>query len=217
MMGRHGYQVDVPLSIAGVPNDVELLPDGASITFQAADGTTWSSGRYTYPALARNLPGPGPATLNANVDVPAEFFERAKDQPVRLTADLYVSLFGNPVSKTIPIQSTPTSAVDGLQCRTGAFRQLVCAAPFGWPGRLIYAKFPSGGTLLFTRFISYSPFPAAMAFDEVSSRAISFPKDEREVTIVSNQPLGSFRRTVTVDNFPLKELSLRIVGTTRKE
>ena len=63
MMGRHGYQVDVPLSIAGVPNDVELLPDGASITFQAADGTTWSSGRYTYPALGRNLPGPGPPLL----------------------------------------------------------------------------------------------------------------------------------------------------------
>jgi hypothetical protein len=217
MIGRQGFQLDVPLKIGGIPQDVELIPDAVSLTFEAADGVTWSSGAYIYPALGKDRPGPGPTILNANVDLPMQSFERIKNQPVKLTAELYVTLFGNPQRKTIPIQATPVGALAGLQCRSGAFRQLVCSAPFGWPARLIYAQFPSGGMLAFTRFISYSPFPAGLAFDAGASRAVTVPEGEREVTIVTTEPLASLRHVFAIENFPLAELSLPITGTTRRE
>jgi hypothetical protein len=217
MMGRKEYQVAVPVSISGVPPDVELIPDAISLRFDLADGTTWSSGPYIMPALAKDAPGPGPAILNANVDLPAGFTESARRQKVALHADLYLTLFGNAQSKTIRIHPKPVDALDTLRCQTGAFRQLTCMAPFGWPNRLLYAKFASGGELPFTRFVSYSPFPAGIAFDEVASRSVTYPNGNEEVTIISHQPLGSYRRHFTIDNFPMAELSIQVQRTTRTE
>lgn len=217
MLNRGDYQVDVPLKIDGVPRDVELIPDGISFRFEAADGTAWESGPYVYPALGKRMPGPGPAILNANVDLPPGFYSRAKGRSLKVTADVYVSLFGQPLSKTIAIQGAGVNAVDGLLCRTGPFRQLLCMAPFGWPSRIVYAQFPSGGKLPFTRFISYSPFPSGLAFDEVASRSVSYPEGERQVTIISNQPLGSFKLRFAAENFPLADFSIPIRRSSRKE
>ena len=76
-MWRGGVQVDIPLAVSGPSGDVEIAPDAITLAFETSDGSRWSTGPYRYPALAKQLPGPGPAVMNANIDVPIEFHTRA--------------------------------------------------------------------------------------------------------------------------------------------
>ena len=65
--------------------------------------------------------------------VDQSFFNNVRNQRVTLHASLYLTVFGNPRSGTIPLQSTPVNAIGGLQCSLGIFNNFVCAAPFRWP------------------------------------------------------------------------------------
>jgi hypothetical protein len=218
VQGRNDFQIDVPIAVRGIPDDVEVVPDGLSLIFQAADGSTWSSGNYIYPALAKVAPGPGAPILNANVDVPGEFFERAKDQRVKAKGTLYLTIFGNSQARTIPIQSRPVNVQDGMQCRLGVFEQLSCWSAFRWPARLVYAKFGNGGAVPFTGWsVSYSPFPAGMVSDAVESRQVSVRRGAHEVTILTKEPLAFLRRDFEIDNFPLVTLGHRVIGSRRRE
>ena len=217
MLGRSGVQIDVPMAIRGIADDVEIIADAVSLTFQAADGTTWTTGPYKSPALAKQSPGPGATVLNANVDVPAEFFDRSKRQRVKLTGSLYITAFGNPRATTIPIQTIPVNVNDGLQCSISLFQHLSCRSAFRWPARLVYAKFRYGGLLPFTRSVSYSPIPAGFDLFTVESRQVSLPAGDREVTIVITERLRSFRRDFEIDDFPLLNFGERVSGSNRRE
>jgi hypothetical protein len=217
MSRRSGVQIDVPIAIRGIADDVEVIADGVLLTFQAADGTTWTTGPYKSPALAKQSPGPGATVLNANVDVPAAFFDRSKQQRVRLTGSLYITAFGNPRATTIPIQTTPVNVSDGLQCSISVFQYLSCRSAFRWPARLVYAKFRDGGMVPFTRLVSYSPVPGGLDLFTVESREVSLPSGEREVTIVVTERLGSFHRDFEIDDFPLSNFGQRVRGSNRRE
>lgn len=217
MQGRNGVQIDVPIAVRGIPDEVEVVPDAVSLTFQAADGSTWSSGNYIYPALAKVSPGPGAPILNANVDVPGQFFDRAKDQRVKAKGTLYLTVFGSSEVRTIPIQNRPVSVSDGLQCSLGMFEQLSCWSAFRWPARLVYAKFGNGEAVPFRGWsVSYSPFPAGMV-SGVESRQVSVRRGAHEVTILTKEPLAFLRHDFEIDNFPLVTLSRRVMGTQRRE
>jgi hypothetical protein len=217
MMWQQGVQVDVPITVHGIPIDVEALPDAVSLTFETPGGRRWSSGLYVYPALAKMLQGSGPAVLNANVDVPRDFFEHAKRKRVRVSGTLYLTVFGNARAKTIPLATTPVDVADGLQCFVGAFEQLTCRSPFRWPARLVYAQFTNPGLIPLTRSLSYSPFPAGLGFDSVESRYTSVARGAHEVTIVIRDRLASLSHDFEIDNFPLAELSTPVIGTNRRE
>jgi hypothetical protein len=217
MMWRKDFQVDVPLAVRGIPEDVEVIADAVSLSFQAADGSSWSTGSYIYPALAKEIPGPGAPILNANVDVPQAFFDKAKDQRVSVIGVLYLTLFGNAQATTIPIRSTPVNVSNGMQCSIGVFQQLSCRSAFRWPARLVYANFRDREMLPFTRAVSHSPFPAGLGFDAVESREVPVPGGEHQVTIVVKEPLASLRHDFEIDDFPLLEFSARVVGSKRQE
>jgi hypothetical protein len=120
-MWRGTVQVDVPIAVRGIPADVEPIPDAVALRFEADDGSSWSTGPYDSFALGKRLQGRGPTILNANVDVPIEFFNHAIRQRVKVKGALYLTMFGNPRSRTIPIGSTPVDVLDGLQCSIGNF------------------------------------------------------------------------------------------------
>jgi hypothetical protein len=216
-MRSPGYQVDVPLAVDGIPPDAEVIPDGTTLAFYAADGSFWSSGQYVYPALGKRLQGPGPAILNADVDVPRGFFDKAKAERVKVAGSLYLSVFGQSRESTIPLRSTPMAAGDGIYCALTAFSRLTCVSPLRWPSRLVYARFNNGGALPFTRVLSYSPFPAGLSFDVTESRHIGAPPNARDVTIVQHKLISCFRYDFEIDDFPLAAMSLPIAGTARRE
>jgi hypothetical protein len=203
MMWRRGVQVDLPIAVEGIPADAEFLPSAVALTFQAADGSAWSTGPYLYPALAKQVSGPGRGILNANVDVPQAFFDKAKPQRVTVKGSLYLTVFGNPQALTIPLQATPVNVPGGLQCSLGPFRQLGCRSAFRWPNRLVYAKFEDNHLRAFTRMVSYSPFPAGLDFLTVEARQVSAPQGEHQVTIVVKELLASLRHDFEIEDFGL--------------
>jgi hypothetical protein len=205
-MWRGDVQVDVPLAVGGIPEDAEMIPDAVKLSFQAADGSGWTSGPYRYVPLGKQSEGPGASILNANVDLPIEFFRHAIQQPIKIKGSLYMTVFGNPRARTIPIRKTPVDALDGLQYTMGALGlsdQLSCGVAFRWPSELIYAKFGSDGMIPFTRVVSYSPLPAGLDFLAYKSREVSIPTGAKEVTIVAEERLASFRRDFEIPDFPL--------------
>jgi hypothetical protein len=212
-----GFQVDVPLVLEGLTADTEVLPDGITLTFRAADGTFWSSGNYVFPALAKRTQGPGPPILNADVDVPIAFFERAKTQRVAVTGALYFSVFGNPGRISIPIQSTRAAVGDGIYCVTGELSRFICASPFRWPGRVMYADFDNAGPIPFSRTLSYSPFPTGLVFDLAEWRDIGAPRNARHVTVLQYNLLACLRHEFKIDDFPLAAMSTPIRTTPRRE
>jgi hypothetical protein len=164
-MWRGTVHVDVPIAVRGIPADVEPIPDAVALRFQADDGSSWSTGPYDSLALGKRLQGRGPTILNANVDVPIEFFNHAIRRRLKVSGALYLTMFGNPRARTIPIRGSPVDVLDGLRCSIGQFsigefELLSCGAAFRWPGQLIYAKVGSDGMIPFTRVVSYSPLPA---------------------------------------------------------
>ena len=98
------------------------------------------------------------------------------------------------------------NALDGLRCLHGDLDEVVCRAPFRWPGRQVSVKFP-WSLAPFTRLISYSPFPANLQLDPVvEDTAAHWSRDTeptREVTIQSEEPLAYLRRDVEIPNLSL--------------
>jgi hypothetical protein len=217
MMWRGDFQVDVPLAIGNIPEALEVIPDGISLMFAAADGTAWKSGPYRYPPVLKESPGPGPIVLNANVDVPVDFFERAKRQRVTLTGSLYLTVFGNWRAITIPIGTVPVNISDGLQCGMTAFKQLSCRSPFRWPNGLVYASFADYGRLPFTRSISYSPLPSGLDLFSIESNEVSVPPGRSQVTIMTADRLTSSRVDFEIHDFPLVTFASRVPGGRRRD
>lgn len=126
-----------------------------------------------------------------------------------MRGSLYLSVFGDAESRTIPFTSHPVNAQDGLQCYSGfdstvrdrdSFNHYSCRAFFGWPSRLVYAK-TGDRKSEFTRLLSYSPFPSGLDLDSTESRYTSLVLNDgtsreglHEVTIVTEKPLVHLRR-----------------------
>ena len=130
-----------------------------------------------------------------------------------LHASLYFTLFGNARSKTIPLTSVPSNALDGLQCYTDVVKaewDVYCRSAFRWPARLVYAKLSHTSANSFAQFVSYSPFPASLNIDPVETRwssayAAGPPADVRDVTIIVEEPLAHLRRDIEVRDVHLNQ------------
>jgi hypothetical protein len=200
----HEVTLSLPLVIKGLSPDVRLQVEVFDLHWQTAEG--------------RNLHlGPGRVGLRRVTDdnwvlsgtqfVDRSFLATAAD-PATLRASFYMTLFGNRRDKTIPFQRTPVDAMDGLRCLAAYQDEIVCRAPFRWPGTLVSAKAPWGGLSSFTRLISYSPFPANLQLDPIMERSAGphWSKDRespREVTIEIEEPLAYLQRDVEVPNVSL--------------
>jgi hypothetical protein len=198
--------ISVPLRISGVPEDVRLQVDMYDPAMRRADGR-WLhlSGGGERLAIQRN----SDRMILSGVVYPDRWFiEGVNHEPVTLVISFYLTLYGNRRDKTIPFRTTPADALDGLRCFDGYFDEVVCWAPFRWPGTLVFAKTPWGSSTSFTRLISYSPFPARLQLDPVAERSVGnhWSNDRRaarEVTIEIEEPLAYVRRDVEVPDISL--------------
>ncbi len=146
-----GIQLDFPIAATGVPDGVDIQADALAVAFQGSDGRIWKSGLYQLPATLKNINRLGVPVFNGLVVTPKAFFNEEREQSVTLRASIYLTLFGNTRTKTIPLQSTPVNVIDGLQCGVGALSELYCRPPFRWPALLVRAKFQDGYMRSFTQ------------------------------------------------------------------
>jgi hypothetical protein len=158
--------------------------------------------------LHRKPDHPNELTLSGALLPDRTFLGAFRREPATLRVSFFMTLFGNTRDKTIPFQTTPVNALDGLRCRDAYFDEIVCRAPFRWPARIVSVKYPWGSLASFTHLISYSPFPANLQLDPVAERSAGphWSKDRRssrEVTIQTEEPIAYVRRDVEVPNFSL--------------
>ena len=156
--------------------------------------------------LHRQERNPNALLLSGNLYLEPDFLKPGETATLRVA--FYLTLFGNHREKTIPFQTAAVNSLDGLRCFDGDFHEIVCNAPFRWPGHIISAKPPAGGRTVFTSLISYSPFPANLQLSPIVSRTAGpfWSHDEhpsREVTIESEEPLAYVRRVVEVPDVSL--------------
>jgi hypothetical protein len=199
-------EVLLPIAISGIPDGIEVQADALAVALQGPDGRTWSSG---FTEVNPQLGGAGVTVIYGYQLVDPSFFKDEGGQAVTLRATLYLTNFGNSQSRTIPIQGTPVTVMDGLRCGTGLFNQLYCRSAFRWPRRRVYAKFGEGDIESFNPFISYSPFPASMEFNPFEAHWVSTPSSATQATIVTKEPLSHFRRDFEIRDVHLTDFTRR--------
>jgi hypothetical protein len=186
--------------LRGIPATREAAADSIIVTLEARDGQSWSSG------VAAPIPLESPETIvDASLSVDPEFLRTERATPLTVRAKIYLTLFGDPHSATIPLESgPPVNAVDNLQCSVGLFNQLSCRSIFRWPGKRVYAA-THDGVGSYVRTFSYSPFPAELGFNPTESHSFSSGLDSKEAVITTKAPLSHFHIDATLKGVVLAD------------
>jgi hypothetical protein len=193
-------RISLPLRLRGIPATREAAADSIIVTLEARDGQSWSSG------VAAPIPLESPETIvDASLSVDPEFLRTERATPLTVRAKIYLTLFGDPHSATIPLESgPPVNAVDNLQCSVGLFNQLSCRSIFRWPGKRVYAA-THDGVGSYVRTFSYSPFPAELGFNPTESHSFSSGLDSKEAVITTKAPLSHFHIDATLKGVVLAD------------
>ncbi|HEY6467484.1 MAG TPA: hypothetical protein VIY69_15900 [Candidatus Acidoferrales bacterium] len=190
--------VSLPLAVSGIPQDDELAIDSASLDFQSPDANHLRAsvnGANQRPAAA------GSAVLEIPFFVSSSFFSSEHDRPLKLRASIYITLFGDPGAKTIPLQKQPVEIADGLRCELSIFSRFACASAFRWPARLVYVQTGAAvGSL--GQLISYSPFPAGLNLDDdiQAHWTTDVSPFVSAATVIVKRPIAHFRRDIEIDD-----------------
>jgi hypothetical protein len=204
---------DLSLVATGIPDDLDLQFDAVSLSFQASDGRTWQA---NVGGANRKSGGASAAAFDVPFLMAASFFNEESQQPVTLRVSLYLTLFGNSRTKTIPLQGEPLDVMDGLQCyldKKFTFIYFTCRSAFHWPARLVYVQQGQALSSL-GQLISYSPFPSGINLDDsIETRSTSeISAYSPQVTITVKEPLAHFRRDFEIGNIRLADLTTATKG-----
>jgi hypothetical protein len=192
--------VYVPITLQGIPEGTEVRPDALMVSIEDSGGSSTTVNPFSCAPVTRHSLAAG-LVLRAVCRADPEFVKN-HDGLVTLRGSIYLTLFGNSKSTTIPLSDEPINASDGLQCYTDTVHaewDVFCRSPFRWPGRLVYAKLGRTDANSFEQTISYSPFPAELNLNPIETRwASSYasgpPPNVPDVTIVVKEPLAHLRR-----------------------
>jgi hypothetical protein len=219
------FRTPLAIAVGNLPQDADAGVDQISLTLDWPDGSHWRG----IAGVSDSAINASHVSIGANIDMPPDVYRKIT-VPARMRGRIYLTMFGDARSATIPFKNRPVNALDGLQCFSGIntkvrtfnpvtglqdsnteFSNYYCRSFFGWPSRLVYARagdLESG----FTRLASYSPFPSGLDPDSsesrytsvISSDRSSTPKPVTEVTIVTKKPVAHIRRDF---DFPSVRLS----------
>lgn len=213
---RH-QQVEVrfPISIRGIPNGSDLQANALELRFQSPGGREWKAALRPLADLLRS-PNGQPAILNENIFVDRGFFNEERDRPLTVHASLYLTLFGKERTRTIPLQTEPVNVTDRMRCFTIPANigwDVYCRSAFRWPADAVYAQIGNVQSSPFTKFISFSPFPANLSLSPLELHwAPVYPygpaAQPTEVTIIAKRPLAHFRRDFEFRGVRLADLAI---------
>lgn len=165
---REQVVAELPLRISGLPSGTEMEPNGLTVRLRAPDGATWTVKQP--PASGVNFEA-GIPSLRAVVG--KDFYNKVKNQPLRLQGTLFLTLYGNKQSTGLPVDSALVPVHDVgvcsanehfVRCQT-AFRTPMDRATI----RIWQTALRGPQTTVETPFPrqSYSPFPAELGVNPV--------------------------------------------------
>src|SRR5262249_875984 len=112
-------QLSVPLTVTGLPADVEAQPDGALVKISQPDGKTGKGFRK-----AGRRAGAETLVLDNILFIDPVFFETSRKGDVAFYGTVYLTLFGNPRFQPVLLTHTPANVGNGLQCSLNLIGQL---------------------------------------------------------------------------------------------
>ncbi|MEO7190197.1 MAG: hypothetical protein ABI051_04005 [Vicinamibacterales bacterium] len=198
--------------LGGIADDTLTHCDAAEIRLEAANGTAWNSG-----LLLKRAPAPAAAPCSVVLSLPPDFVRATAGQPVRLRGTVYVTVFGQKQTTTVPLDRQGAE-VPGLGAcvaeRDETSASVECRVALRAP-RLI----ADSDDLRYMRAVgqlSYSPFPADLRIYPVL-RAYGFVESTKEpgtnvrralpsaVHISTIAPLAHVRLPLNEDDIRLQD------------
>ncbi len=214
--------VQVPLRITGKPALLERA-EGITATIESPNGDVWRADR-----LPRSHVRSTRASTAFAAVLGSSFYEKVKNDPVRIRGSLYLTLYGNPRTAVLPIKEQPvflpTPGV-GLcsAVRTGGRIVLVCRSAFRSRPDLVTfhvtgLEFVLGAppavfyTLSYPQSGSYSPFPAdanlypvGQSLQTAEIRRDAYRDRAREIRAVALEPVAHIRRDFEITGLRLAD------------
>jgi hypothetical protein len=196
---NHTVRLAIPVNVKGVPKGLHAVADGMNVVVEWPGRPAWRSGLR---GVNTRSGGDG---FDGTVVLPEALFKANLTLPLRVRASLYLTLFGDTESRTIPVRTELVSAQDGLRCRklefpainVGGARldvgNLECQSFFRWPGKLVYAN-TGGGEMDFTSLISYSPFPGTLSLNPRERHTAGLQATATAASIITKRPLAHIRK-----------------------
>jgi len=209
--------LDLPFHIAGLPAGSLLACEAVTVRIESASGVTWRSDVIRLGS--RISQAPDGCRVMAQVD--NAFFKNNRDRQVRIQSALYLTVFGNEHSMSFGPSPEPVNVPGVGMCRAalegpplffqGGFQgggpAVLCRAAFRWPPRLVWARDAAGRGEVFTKMMSYSPFPADLRISPAEGYwARAQLNQSGEVTIVTQEPLAHVRTDVDLRDVRLGDL-----------
>jgi hypothetical protein len=191
--------VVLPFAIHGIPDNLEVVVDAASVRIQGPDGRVW---KKDLAGMTPRKNEPGRPGFSCYLFIDRDFYNHEGWLPVNVRVKAYFTLLGDPRSTTIPVQSKRSTA-QGLRCGIGLLDEVYCASAFRWPGKGVYGTFEGRGAEPFTTQFSYSPFPGEMTFHLIETHWVSTPISASEVTITTREPVSHFDREFEIQDVRL--------------
>jgi hypothetical protein len=200
-------QVNFLLRIAGVPEGLTPRTDFTQAQIQSpVEQATWRSSSTSNSDRASVLEEGDAFWLQVSMN--RKFFERVKNQPVRIRVMLLLTLFGNQKSITLPPRTKSIPVPEIGLCDTDVPSPFLyrCRGPFRGPRFRLVTQGNLGGT-----YTPDSPFPAELGvspmwtFADIRDGSREAQHASATVTLTLEEPLAHLRRVVTLDNIRMAD------------
>lgn len=200
----------LPVRVSPLPAGLRAQFENFVVTLERADGQT---ARLSEGQLFTDYHNGESLGIRGHAPADPSFLQSERDQPVRLHAAFYVTVFGNSHGLALVAPDLPTKISDGLQCYTNGVEDLVFRSAFRLPAKSIEVTLPR--ELLaqprwtntpYSHSVSYSPFPASLRINpiEVSEPYFLIPGSP-VVTITIETPLAHLRRDFEIPNLQIEK------------
>jgi hypothetical protein len=206
---RYRQMVAFPIDVEGA--------DPADLRFQSAEVTirTLSGVRRRTRAQLDIVND----QLRQVISLDRAFFDAAKDSPVQLEAELYVTQYGNARSAEVPLDGTPVYIDGPGECGVVAgytWRRFVCRSAFRSPQPFHSDQVVPSGNYDPLRDSWHIPRLAFLVYP-IAGRTYRFAEEAddlapsaplRPTSLLVREPIAYFRYTMTVDSVRLGDYAI---------
>jgi hypothetical protein len=203
----------IPLELSGVPSDMTPRFDGLTVTIEGAGGALWNANR-----TPRDQVSTTGQLVALQTTVAGSFYQKVREQPVRLRGYLYMTLLGNrQVSQVAFDQHRKPVRGMGICSASGGNNApyfLACNSAFRPQTELVSVFFEPSKRLTNApvQALSYSPFPAELSLNPMTPHVAysTFNEPLDAATVVSLQPLAHVRAAIAIEGLRLADYEASI-------
>ncbi len=206
--GKDAIALSLPMEVAGLALGQEVMTDETELIVQTEDGQARDLGQSISCTLQH-----WPSGYRQILYVDRTVYEKARGRPVRLKLTLYLTLLGNPVSRAIEIGAGPVPVPGvGLCVAHGesGVDSISCESPFHDFSNIPMLRLGADREDRFIAPRNYSPLPADSSISPIHRYSYSglsrrYRRNERQVMLISLEPLAHFRRDLDLHDVNLAD------------